>query len=157
MLAARPRSERDLRGRLARAGFSHDEVDAAVARLKAAGFLDDATFARQVARHRLVDGRQSARRVRQELARRGVARDVADDALTEVVEDEAVDESESARQLAVRRARHLAGLDPVVATRRLGAFLARRGFSPDVVRDATRWALREAGGATTDDRPGDDP
>ena len=48
----------------------------------------------------------------------------------------------------------MTGLEPQAAHRRLYGLLLRRGYGPDVARDAARKALAEAlGGATADTDP----
>jgi regulatory protein len=141
MLAARGYATTELRRRLARHGFPADDVDAVVRRLTAAGLLDDAMYARQLTRSKLLEGGAASRRVQRELAARGVGRGVADAAIAEVMADEAVDESRLAEQIACRRAIALARFDRPTQRRRLYAYLARRGYSADDIRRAVKVAL----------------
>ncbi|HEY0778362.1 MAG TPA: regulatory protein RecX [Gemmatirosa sp.] len=134
MLAARARSSRDLRQRLVRAGAAPAPVDAAVARLEASQLLDDAAYARQVARSRVATRGDSRRRVTQALAQAGVARDTADEAVADVFVDEAVDEVALVEQAARKRARTLGALAPEVRRRRLYGYLARRGHDASLIR-----------------------
>ncbi len=127
MLAARGRSSRDLRTRLVRAGALPAHVDAALARLEEAGLVDDAAYARQVARSRVATRGDSRRRVAQALAQAGVARDTAAEAVAEVFTEESVDEDALVEQAARKRLRTLVGLEPAVQRRRLYGYLARRG------------------------------
>src|SRR5690606_31058760 len=103
-------------------------VEQAIARLTEQGFLDDERLSRQVARVKLGSGNAGRRRVEQELLRIGVDRETARAAVSEVVEEEDIQEGDSALALARRRAGALRGLAPDVARRRLFGFLARRGF-----------------------------
>jgi regulatory protein len=146
LLAVRARSVADLRRRLAREGPDPRHVTAAIERLVAAGVVDDAEYARGRVRSRLRSQGTSARRLRQELARDGVASDVAAEAVSEVFEDEAVDVGAVVEQIARRRAATLKGLDREVARRRLYGFLARRGYEADDVRRAVEKALAEGAG-----------
>jgi regulatory protein len=136
MLALRARSARELRRQLVRKGEPPDQVDAAVARLLAAGLLDDAAFARQFARSKAVGAGMSRRRIEQELARRGVAREVGDGAIAEVFAEEALDEAGVVEQAARKKLRSLKNLDADTRKRRLYAFLARRGYDLDDIRHA---------------------
>jgi regulatory protein len=133
-LARRARSSADLVRWLRDRGYETSEIDETIARLQGSGLLDDAKYAEAFARSRLVDGRQSRRRVQAELARHGVARDVADAAVAAIMEDESIDEEAAVRAVAARKYRSLARLAPDVARRRLMAFLARRGYDGDLVR-----------------------
>ncbi|MBA3891475.1 MAG: regulatory protein RecX [Gemmatimonadaceae bacterium] len=136
MLAFRARAATELRRALIRKGEVPEFVDAAIDRLTRAGFLDDGAFARQFASARAAGGRASRRRIQQELSRRGVARDTADDAIAEVYAEDAVDEAMVAVEAARRKSRSMQALDPAVRTRRLYAFLARRGYGADEIRQA---------------------
>jgi regulatory protein len=136
LLAVRARAARDLARTLVRKGESPAHVAAAIARLEALGFLDDAAFARQFARAKLAGPGFSRRRLQAELARRGVAREVVDAALDDVLADEDVDAGAVIDRVATKKRRTLAGLSREVQRRRLYAFLARRGYAPDEIRAA---------------------
>jgi SOS response regulatory protein OraA/RecX len=81
--------------------------------------------------------------VQQELARKGVAREVTDEAVAEVFEEEAIDEGESLDRLVQKRLRSLAKLEPAVRDRRLWSYLARRGFDSSDIRAAIERATGE--------------
>jgi regulatory protein len=147
MLAAQARSARDLERRLVRKGEDPSHVRSAIERLRAAGFVDDAVFARQLARSKLLGAGHSARRLRQELGKRGVARDVADEAVSEVVAEEAVDEVALVMKAARKKLAALGRLDAPTRNRRLYAFLARRGYEADVIRTALDRLRKEASDA----------
>lgn len=141
MLAARARSSAELRRLLIRKGEAANQVDVAIDRLRTVGFLDDAAFARQFTRSKAVGGGLSRRRVQQELAKRGVARDVSDDAIDEVFTEEEVDENASIERVARKKLRTLSKLEPVVQRRRLYGFLARRGYGADDIARVLRIVL----------------
>ena len=136
MLAFQARSARDLRRRLVQKGEDPARVDTAIERLVANGLLDDASFARQFARSRVAGQGASKRRLQQDLFKRGVGREVADEAIAEVLTDEGVDEGEVVERVARKKARSLAKLDAPTRRRRLYAFLARRGYEADAIRRA---------------------
>ena len=134
ILARAPRSIRDLRRRLLLKGEQEADVEATVERLMAAGLLDDAAYARAFVRAKVSSQGFSRRRLQQELAKRGVARDIADAAIVEVLHDDNVDETANIDRVARKKLRTLSGLDPDTQRRRLFAFLARRGYDVDDVR-----------------------
>lgn len=144
MLAFRARASAELRRNLIRKGEAAEFVDAALERLTAAGLIDDSAFARQFARTRSAGAGISRRRIQQELTRRGVARDVGDSAVAEVYEEEEIDEGDVAEKAARKKMRSLGGLDPQVRTRRLYAFLARRGHDTADIRRAIETVTGEA-------------
>jgi regulatory protein len=134
MLAARPRAARDLERMLVRKGEPAEHVAAAVERLISLGILDDAQFARQFIRAKISGAGLSRRRLQSELWRRGVARDVIDAALAEVLVEDEVDEDAQIAQVAAKKLRTLRSADPAAARRRLYAFLARRGYEGSAIR-----------------------
>ena len=150
LLAVRARSSSELARALVRKGEERPHVDWAVARLIEQGLLDDAAFARSFARAKVVGGKQSRRRVQQELARKGVSRTLSNDAIDTVFEEEAVDQRAIVEEAARKKLRSLTGLDPVVQRRRLYGYLARRGYEIDDIRSVLD-AIGSWLGADSDD------
>ena len=144
MLALRARSAADLRRTLLRKGEPAEHVDVAIARLLQAGFLDDVSFARQFARSRVLGAGLSRRRIQAELARRGVAREVAGAAIEEVFGEEHVDEEATLERVARKKLNMLARLDTSTQRRRLYAFLARRGYDVDDIGRVVNTLIRAA-------------
>jgi regulatory protein len=145
MLERRPYPRAELERALKRKGVVPEVVQDVVTRLVEAGLVNDATFARTLARSHLVGRGSSVRRVQLELAKRGVGRHVADDALAEVRADEGLESEEASVERAARKKlKGLAGLDPLTRARRLTGYLARRGFPGDLIREVLRRIDREA-------------
>jgi regulatory protein len=152
LIAFRARSARELGRRLMEKGASAATVEKVIDKLRDVGLIDDADFARQVARSK-VSGGASKRRLHQELFKRGVARDVADAAVTEVLEEENVDQVAIAERVARKRLPSLASADAQSRRRRLYSFLARRGHDSETIRVVMQRVLDDAAGA--DDRADD--
>jgi len=138
LLSVRPRSRRELRGRLLRAGFEADEVEDELGRLEAVGLIDDDAFARQVAEHELGVRRSGRRAVADRLLSLGVERATVDRALEDLGDR---DEDAAALELAEGRARRLGDADPQAAYRRLVPYLQRRGYPWGVAHRAASRAL----------------
>ena len=141
LLAVRARSSRDLSIRLRRAGAPDEGITWAIGRLRAQGFVDDAAYARQVARSKALSGGVSRRKVINVLRQRGIASDVASDAIDATLAEVELDEHGAALVAAQKRLRALRSLDPATRRQRLYAFLARRGYESDVVRRVLREVL----------------
>lgn len=150
MLEARARGVDELRRLLVRKGEPPAEVDETIERLKRAGLLDDAAYARQLARSKALGGGASRRRIQQELARRGVAREVSTEAIATVFEGESVDEQKLIERAAAKKLRTLARLDAPTRRRRLYGFLARRGFDADDIQRVMRTLLDGGAGEAPD-------
>ena len=137
LLSYRPRSERELRQRLARGGIERPLIDEAVARLRSRGYLDDEAFARFWTETREATSPRSRRLIRSELLAKGVTSETASAAVADVEDEEA------AYRAAARRLRSLPVDDFEAFRRRLGDFLVRRGFSYEVARRTVDRCRRE--------------
>src|SRR5215212_2854228 len=139
-LGYRPRSEKEVRDRLRQGGYEQDAIDHAISRLHEWRYLDDADFARRWVENRTAHRPRGKRLLQQELRHKGIDTETAREAITEAE----LDETTAADELARRRLPAYAGDDPAVTRRRLGAYLARRGYGYDVIRIALDRALGEA-------------
>lgn len=143
LLAVNARSSRDLRVRLRRAGANEPEIAWTIDRLLAQGYVDDAAYARQVARAKVLAGGVSRRKVVAVLRRRGVSADVADAAIEQTLSEVDLDEEGAALAAARKRLRALRALDQATRRQRLYAFLARRGYDGGVIRRVLQAVLSE--------------
>ncbi len=150
MLARRPRSEHDVRQRLARARFDEALIDDTLRRLRDAKLLDDADYARAYTESRDRTSPRGRRLIVQELRASGVTAEVARDAAT------AVSDEEAAYRLAERRVRSLAALDYRAFRDRLGGYLQRRGFGWETCRATIARCWEELGRAGADFEDGAD-
>ncbi|MFD5865752.1 regulatory protein RecX [Agromyces sp. NPDC127015] len=128
----------EVRSVLVEHGLDEPEVESWIERYERYGYLDDARLAEQVVHNHGVRRGRGAGAILHELGRRGIDPTVARAAVDDL-DPEA--ERENATAVAVRRARQLTGLDRATAERRLSAFLQRRGYSGEVVREAVTTAL----------------
>ncbi|HXY31722.1 MAG TPA: regulatory protein RecX [Gemmatimonadaceae bacterium] len=145
-LARRARSTGELAYLLVRRGEPSEHVQAAIERLTTLGLLDDTAYAVGVVRSKIAGAAFSLRRVRTELTRRRVARDVADKAISMVAAEEGPRVRDALDRLTSRKARSLASLSPDVQRRRLWAHLARRGYDVDEIRAAVERLARQSEG-----------
>lgn len=139
-LARRAHGEEELRRKLLAKGAPPALVESALARCRELGYLNDATFAAGLARHRLADSRHGPLRIRAELRARGVEVELVEEALTRAREE--LEPSAAARAALERRYGTAPPADRRELKRRYD-FLARRGFTAATIREV----LREGGGA----------
>jgi regulatory protein len=128
----------EVRSVLAEHGLDEVEIEEWIERYQRLGYLDDARLAEQLVHANGARRGRGRGAILHELARRGVDVSAARAAVDEL--DPEV-ERRNALMVAERRARQLAGLDRQTAERRLSAFLQRRGYPGDVVREAVTAAL----------------
>lgn len=135
-LGTRPRSSAEVQRNLHGKGYSEEAIAAALARLLEHGYLNDEEFARYWLDNRNRFRPRSAKAIRYELRRKGVERDAIEAALEELDEDAAAWDAAAAK---LDRWRDLPQDE---FEQKLGAFLARRGFSYETARRAVSRAWR---------------
>lgn len=135
LLAYRPRSERELRQRLARAGCAAPHIDAALEKLRGLKLIDDEAFARSFARDRIENRGFGPLRVERELRLKGVARP-----LVGTVLEEAFDREQGQTRAKALLARRFRGqdLNDLKTARRAVAYLRRRGYRDAVIAEILR-------------------
>ncbi len=132
LLARRSHFERELERKLNQRGYDREEVADTLERLRAEGFVDDRRTAGEFVRSRLRRAPEGRRKLRSELSRRGVANEI----VTEVLEQETDDDDRDlARQAAERwkRTRSRPGRSRELEKAALARHLAGRGFSERAV------------------------
>jgi len=134
LLSARPYATRALHRKLIQKKYEAADADDAIRRLVDNGLLNDAKFAEQYARSKMVTTGASKRRLQQDLFRKGIKGDVATTAIASVLESEEIDPSVVVERVARKKLAQLGGLEPLVVRRRLFAFLARRGYDVDEIK-----------------------
>lgn len=120
-------SRKMLIDRLTEKGASPEDAQEVADRLCELRVIDDSRFAGMVVRHYAGKG-YGLRRIQEELYRRGIDRELWDEALEEIP-----DENDSLYRLLCRR---LAGDDSAEAQRKAIAAMQRRGFGWDEIRSA---------------------
>lgn len=143
LISYRPRSAKEVSDHLRRKSFAEAARDHAIHRLQELGYLDDAEFARFWVESRMAHRPRGKRALAWELREKGIADAIIEDALARI----ASDETAVARAAAHKRAATIATADYDTFRRKLGTFLARRGFSYEVVEQVVEdlWKEREAG------------
>ena len=145
-LAARPRTELQMRDKLARRGCASEVADAVVSWLFHLRYLDDAAYAQLRARNLTAPGRLGPRLAQRRLEATGISKEMAraaveaaisagagaDDAAGAGPTDREAAERALARAALERRTRGVPPTDDK-ARARLARFLLGRGFSGEVV------------------------
>jgi regulatory protein len=143
LLARKAWSGRELARRLRRRGASAEVAQAVVADLAGRGYVDDLAFARWWAEARARGRRVGSRRLRQELAAKGIPREMVEAAIAAAFEE--VGESDRTLEAGRRRLPALLRRQPARAPARLADYLLRRGYPASAVRHAVRVLLAEQG------------
>lgn len=133
LLDRRAYTRRQLENKLRQRGTDPDVIRTVLDRLQAAGLVNDEAYARTWIQAPERQGAMGRRRISAELSRIGIDRATAE----AVMASEAPgDEANACKELALRKAPAYRHLPRETARRRLSAFLARRGFDMEDVRQA---------------------
>ena len=138
LLSYRPRSEAEIRERLAQR-YDPETAAEVLERLHRSGLVDDREFARYWVRNRFQHNPRGVMALRQELYQKGVDESAIEEALAEYEEEEA------AACAAERARRKFQGLPPDAFRRRLTEYLLRRGFPYSIVRAIVQQAMTDLG------------
>ena len=126
-----PKTEDEIRRKLAEQGFSPASVSYAVGFLKRYRYLDDEDYVRRYLER--MGRRKSGRQLRYELQQKGIDGETID----RVFEETPVDETETI--LSLMEKKHYPGAEASREERtKIMAFLSRKGFSADAVSRALR-------------------
>lgn len=132
-------SREQLRQKLARKEFTPGVIEGVLDDLQRMEYVNDERFAAVKAQYACQQKRLGRRRAMMELRKAGIDQSLAERALAEVYDSR--DSAGIAKALAMKQAPRLRKLEPLVARRRLGGMLARRGFDMDTIREVTRQVL----------------
>ena len=141
-LTRRDMSEREVRTWLAARDVAENDAEEWVERMQRLGYVDDLRMATHLVDKLVARGGKGRGVIVQKLTERGIDRGTASEAVSHLDDDS---QQQQAIELAVARASRMGTLTDEAARRRLHGFLARRGFSSTVIREAVHHALRKPG------------
>jgi len=134
LLAAKPRSVRELRERLLEKAWTNGEiVDAVLEKLKGYKYLDDEQFARDAALSQLRQRPQGKRRLEQTMSRKKLDREVVATAISNALE--AMPEDQMIDAAIAKRLRLKGKPETREDTKKFYDYLTRQGFGYDLIRD----------------------
>jgi len=128
----RMRSSNEVEHYLLNKGTSQETISQVVERLNRSGLVDDSRFAQLWTENRSEFRPRSRRFISRELHLKGVSEEVIEETLNEMLPEE-----DLAYQAGLKYSRKLTDIDRNAFIRKLAGFLARRGFSYDVINPVT--------------------
>ncbi len=139
-LSYRGRSEAEIRQHLRKHRVPADVVERTLVRLRSTHLADDAQFARSWVENRTSFRPRSRRALSWELRQKGISAEAAESALS------GLDEAALAKEAGRRQAARIHDLNWREFRARLSAFLARRGFSFEIIAPTVSELWSEVGG-----------
>lgn len=134
LLSYRGRSEKELRDRLGKKGFSQEEIGDALAFLRAAGFLDDKALAEDLKRQAITNKLLGVEGVRRFMQQRGLSREIIEEALGYDEETEL----HNIRKLIEKKQKTIEKYPEPKRTRSLIGFLMRKGYHRGLIIKALK-------------------
>lgn len=138
-LERKPRTALEMTRRLRQKEIGETIIAEVVERLQQERFIDDPLYAKQWAEQRITNQRKGKMWIRQELREKGIDKTLISEALENISPEQ---ELESALQTGRKKWNLIRG-DATDKRRKTGAFLMRRGFSGDMVRQVINTLLQE--------------
>lgn len=132
-LSFRARTEKEIRDRLKKKGFSKKITDEVISDLKRLDLVNDYQFALSWIGDRLDHKPRGEKLLRIELYRFGIKKELIEKALEEVYPKK--NEKEIAKGLIEKRKKRYENLEERLAKKRMADYLLRRGFSYEVVKE----------------------
>jgi len=142
LLSYGARSRKELYKRLAKKGYEEEQIEKAIAFCEKYGYINDHEYAKSFIRDRIKLKKHGSRRIRYDLISKGIGQEVIDQVL-DIDEDE---EYERALELAKKRIKSYKNDNKQAIYRKLGGYLARRGYPYSVVTKVLREVLGELEG-----------
>ncbi len=137
-LGYRPRTEEEIRRDLRRREVAEEDIAAVLERLRDLGLVNDPAFARAWVDDRTAFRPRGRRALRAEMRQKGLPEQVIARAL------ETVDEAALAETAAQKALRRYAALPWPEFRRKMSAYLARRGFPYEIVKEAVLRAWQQS-------------
>lgn len=129
LLSYRGRSEKELKERLIKKGFSKAVASSTVRKLKDSGLINDRSLAETLKREALSIKFLSQKGAKYFLHCRGISHEIINQVLNY---DETIDIN-NVRRLVNKKFKTLRNYSPLIIKKRLYSFLARRGYPSDII------------------------
>lgn len=139
-LNAAPQTRAQLAEAMARKNVPEQVAAKVLDRFEDVNLIDDAAYAQMLVRSKHRERGLARRGLAEELRRKGIDRETADEALEAVTPE---DESQRALELVRRKMPSTAGVERQKRRRRLMSMLGRKGYGPSVAMQALETAMAE--------------
>ncbi len=133
LLAIKDRSSREIEQRLKDKSYNKDCIAEVVEYLKQKGFMDDKRLVMEWLKASSTWRPKGILAIKSELYKRGINADLINAALKDA--DTGYDEYKVAKAIVEKRSKALKGINDLKRKKSLYSYLARRGFSFDVIND----------------------
>ncbi len=133
LLTIRPRSEGELKRKFMEKGYEPSVITPVIEALKRVSLIDDMEFAKIWVKNRMATRPRGKIMLMAELKRKWLKNEIINGVLEKFPEE--YDERKVVKEIAQKRLKVFKGLNEQVKKRRLFGYLARRGFSIDIINE----------------------
>lgn len=136
-LSRRARSEKEVRDNLKKKKASPEIIEQVITRLTKQKFLNDLDFAKWWVEQRLRFNPKSMRVITLELRQKGISPDIIEQVTkhpTSITDEVLPTEYETAQKLVEKQMKKYQGIEKEKIYQKLGGFLARRGYSWEIIK-----------------------
>lgn len=134
LISIRPRSAAELKDRFKREGYFEETIEESLDYLQKNGYLNDELFAERFAKSKLQKKDIGEAMLRFELHKKGISKSIAENVIARIYGE--TPELDLAVKAGKKKLRTIRAADETSKKRKLYQFLAQRGFSADVIREA---------------------
>ncbi|WP_312699711.1 RecX family transcriptional regulator [Sedimentibacter sp.] len=133
------KSEKQLKEKMLEKGYDTDLVDKVIERLKKRKYINDEYYCDSLINSRINGAKYGKRRIAQELYEKGVDREITEDKLREISDEE---EFERAYELGIKKFKSIKEEDTRKKSGKLSNYLIYRGFDYDTVKKVVAKILK---------------
>ena len=133
------KSEKQLKEKMLEKGYDTDLVDKVIERLKKRKYINDEYSCDSLINSRINGAKYGKRRIAQELYEKGVDREITEDKLREISDEE---EFERAYELGIKKFKSIKEEDTRKKSGKLSNYLIYRGFDYDTVKKVVAKILK---------------
>ena len=133
LLAARPRSTKEIADRLKQAKYSSLVIESVLVEFDRLGLLNDSEFGKMYARSQMITKPMGEFLLKRELQQKGLKDDDIQSAIDVAYSESS--ETKVAWELASRRKIRYGNLEEIKAKKRVSDFLLRRGFNWEIIKN----------------------
>ncbi len=139
VLSRNLKSEKQLKEKMLDKGYDLELIDRAMEKLKNRGYINDEYYCDCLVSSRIKVAKYGKRRIAQELYDKGVDREITDDKLKEISDEE---EFERAYELGLKKLKSIKEEDTRKKSGKLSKYLIYRGFDYDTVKKVIEKILK---------------
>lgn len=125
------KSEKQLRIKMTDKGYDSEQIDKAIEKLAKLGYINDEYYCDCLVNTRVNGSKYGKRRIAQELYEKGVDKEITEDRLKEISDEE---EFERAYELGIKKLKSIKDEDTRKKSSKLSNYLVYRGFDYDTVK-----------------------